>query len=237
MRVAVIPAAGIGRRFGGKKQFFKIGGKEIVEFPLRLFEKSELIDGVILVLPEEDLKRGEELQEKFKKIVKVVAGGKERQSSVYKGLKAAEELSPKEVMVHDGVRPVLELATINDMVIAISDYEADGIILGVKPKETVKEVGAPLEPGDFVVKKTLSRDKLILVQTPQLFKFDILLECHERAKREELFATDDSALLERYGYTVISIPGDYKNIKITTPEDLKVAELFLREIGALPEGL
>jgi len=235
VRVAVIPAAGIGRRFGGKKQFFKIGGREIVEFPLRVFSKSELIDGIVLVLPEEDLKKGQELQEKYPKVLKVVAGGKERQTSVYRGLKAAGEFSPKEVMVHDGVRPVIELATINDMVIALSDYEADGVILGVKPKETVKEVGAPLEPGDFVVERTLNRDRLVLVQTPQLFKFGVLMECHERAREEELFATDDSALLERYGYTVVSIPGDYRNVKITTPEDLKVAELFLREIGALPE--
>jgi len=235
VRVAVIPAAGIGRRFGGKKQFFKIGGREIIEFPLRVFNKSELIDGIVLVLPEEDLRRGEELKGKFPKLLKVVPGGKERQSSVYKGLTAAKELSPKEVIVHDGVRPVVELATVNDMVIALSDYGADGVILGVKPKETVKEVGAPLEPGDFFVERTLNRDKLILVQTPQLFKFEVLLECHERALREELFATDDSALLERYGYTVVSIPGDYRNVKITTPEDLKVAELFLKEIGTLPE--
>lgn len=235
MRIAVIPAAGIGRRFGGKKQFFKIGGKEIIEFPLRVFNKSELIDGIILVLPEEDLKKGEELKKAFPKILKVVAGGKERQSSVYRGLTAAGEFSPREVLVHDGVRPVVELSTINDMVIALSDYGADGVILGVKPKETVKEVGAPLEPGDFFVKRTLNRDKLILVQTPQLFKFEVLLNCHERAKEEELFTTDDAALLEKYGYTVVSIPGDYRNLKITTPEDLKVAELFLREIGALTE--
>jgi len=235
VRIAVIPAAGIGRRFGGKKQFFKIGGKEIIEFPLRVFNKSELIDGIILVLPEEDLKKGEELKKAFPKILKVVAGGKERQSSVYRGLTAAGEFSPREVLVHDGVRPVVELSTINDMVIALSDYGADGVILGVKPKETVKEVGAPLEPGDFFVKRTLNRDKLILVQTPQLFKFEVLLNCHERAKEEELFTTDDAALLEKYGYTVVSIPGDYRNLKITTPEDLKVAELFLREIGALTE--
>ncbi|MEO2064946.1 2-C-methyl-D-erythritol 4-phosphate cytidylyltransferase [Thermovibrio guaymasensis] len=235
MRVAVVPAAGIGRRFGGKKQFFKIGGREILEYPLKVLNKSDLIDGIILVLPQEDLKRGEELKEKFPKLLRVIPGGKERQSSVYRGLLAAEEFSPKEVIVHDGVRPVIELSTISDMVIALSDYQSDGIVLGVKPKETVKEVESPLEPGDFIVKRTLNRDKLILVQTPQLFKFRVLLECHKRAEKEDFFATDDAALLERYGYTVISIPGDYRNLKITTPEDLKVAELFLKEIGAIPD--
>ncbi|WP_456457392.1 2-C-methyl-D-erythritol 4-phosphate cytidylyltransferase [Thermovibrio sp.] len=233
MRVAVIPAAGVGRRFGGKKQFFKIFGKEIVEFPLTVFSKSELVDGIVVVLPQEDLEKGERLKEKYPKILKVVAGGKERQSSVYKGLLSVSSLNPEEVFVHDGVRPFLELSTLKDMVVALTDYQVDGVILGVRPKDTVKELGAPLEPGDFLVRKTLDRDKLVLVQTPQLFKFKVLLECHERALKENFFATDDSSLLERYGYSVVSIPGDYRNLKITTPEDLKVAELFLKESGFL----
>jgi len=233
VRVAVVPAAGSGRRFGGKKQFFKIGELEILEFPLRLFEKSELVDAVILVLPEEDLKEAERFKEKFRKLVKVVPGGKERQSSVYRGLVAAKELSPAEVLVHDGVRPVVEGSLIKELVVAMSDYQVDGVVPGVKPKETVKRVGAPLEPGDFIVEKTLDRDRLVLVQTPQKFKFKALLECHERAAKEEFVGTDDSALLERYGYTVVTIPGDYKNVKITTPEDLKVAELFSKELGII----
>ncbi len=230
MRVAVIPAAGSGRRFGGKKQFFRILGRRIVEFPLEVFNKSELIDAIVLVLPAEDLEAGQELQKKFPKIAAVVEGGEERQSSVFKGLLKASEFAPKEVIVHDGVRPVVEISTINDLTVALSDYEADGVILGVKPKETVKEVGAPLEPGDFLIERTLNRDKLILVQTPQIFKFEVLLECHKRAEKEEIIATDDSALLEKFGYTVVSITGDYRNIKITTPEDAKIAETFLKDI-------
>ena len=230
MRVAVIPAAGAGRRFGGKKQFFKILGRPVVEFPLEVFNKSELIDAVILVLPREDMAVGRELQQKFPKIAAVVEGGSERQSSVFKGLLKASELAPEEVVVHDGVRPIVELSLITELTVALSDYGADGVIPGVKPKETVKEVGAPLEPGDFLVKKTLNRDKLILVQTPQIFKFEILLECHRRAEKDEITATDDSALLEKYGYTVVSIAGDYRNIKITTPEDVKIAEAFLKDI-------
>ncbi len=233
MRVAVIPAAGVGRRFGGKKQFFKLFGREIVEFPLTVFSKSEFVDKVVLVLPKEDLERGERLKEKYPKLLEVVPGGEERQSSVYKGLLAVSPLNPEEVFIHDGVRPVLELSVLKDMVVALADYQVDGVILGVRPKDTVKEIGAPLEPGDFLIKKTVERDKLILVQTPQLFKFEVILSCHERALREGFLATDDSALLERYGYSVVSIPGDYRYIKITTPEDLKVAELFLKELGLL----
>jgi len=230
VRVAVIPAAGSGKRFGGKKQFFKILGRNVVEFPLEVFNKSELIDAIILVLPKDDMDIGKELQNRFPKIAAVVEGGGERQSSVFKGLLKAAELNPKEVIVHDGVRPIVELSTINNLTVALSDYEADGVILGVKPKETVKEVGAPLEPGDFLVERTLNRDKLILVQTPQIFKFEVLLECHKRAEKEEIIATDDSALLEKFGYTVVSIAGDYRNIKITTPEDAKIVEALLKDI-------
>ncbi len=235
MRVAVVPAAGVGRRFGGKKQFYRILGKPVIEFPLEVFSKSELIDAVVLVLPKENLNLGEELKKKFPKIAAVVEGGGERQSSVFRGLKKASELRPEEVLVHDGVRPVIDLSLITDLTVAMSDYETEGVIPGVKPKETVKEVGAPLEPGDFLVEKTLNRDKLILVQTPQLFKFEVLLECHRRAEKEDVVVTDDSALLERYGYTVVAIAGSYRNIKITTPEDIKIAEVFLREL--YPKGL
>ena len=226
MRFAVIPAAGSGRRFGGKKQFFEIKGKPLIEYPLKVFQKSELIHGIILVLPEEDLEFGEKLKEKFPKIVRVVKGGEERQSSVYKGLKSITD-PVKEVLIHDGVRPVISAVMIRDLVISLSDYDVDGVILGVKPKETVKEINSPLEPGDFFVKKTLNRDSLILVQTPQIFSFQVLFECHERARKEGFFATDDSALLEKYGYSVVAIPGDYTNIKVTTPEDVEIVSLFL----------
>jgi 2-C-methyl-D-erythritol 4-phosphate cytidylyltransferase len=226
VRFAIIPAAGSGRRFGGKKQFFEIKGKPLIEYVLKVFQKSELIHGIILVLPEEDLESGEKLKEKFPKIVRVVKGGEERQSSVYRGLKSITE-PVKEVLIHDGVRPVISTVMIRDLVISLSDYDVDGVISGVKPKETVKEVDSPLEPGDFFVKKTLNRDNLILVQTPQIFSFQVLLECHERAREEGFFATDDSALLEKYDYTVVSIPGNYKNIKVTTKEDLEIASLFL----------
>jgi 2-C-methyl-D-erythritol 4-phosphate cytidylyltransferase len=229
VRIAVIPAAGSGRRFGGRKQFFEVLGRPVVEFPIEVFQKSPLIDGIVLVFPEEDLEFGNKFKLKYDKVISVVPGGSERQFSVYKGLSEAAKFKPSEVLIHDGVRPFLELSTVEDLVVALSDYEADGVILGVKPKETVKRVGAPLERGDFLIEETLNREKLVLVQTPQLFKFDVIYECHERALKEDFMATDDSALLERYGFTVVSIPGDYRNVKITTPEDVKIVELFLKE--------
>ncbi len=227
MRYAVIPAAGSGRRFGGKKQFFEINGVPIIEHTLRVFEKSELVHGIVLILPEKDLDFGERLREKFKKIRYVVPGGEERQVSVLKGLKAIENDGVSEVLIHDGVRPLISLSLIRELVIALSDYEVNGVIPALKPKDTVKLVGAPLERGDFFVEKTLDRDKLVLVQTPQVFVYDVIWECHRRAAEEDFWATDDSALLERYGYSVVAIPGEPFNIKITTKDDIKLAEFFL----------
>lgn len=232
MRYAVIPAAGSGRRFGGKKQFFEVRGIPLVEYSLKIFERSEFIHGVVLVLPESDLRFGEELKEKYKKVKFVVAGGEERQSSVFNGLKVLRDLKVKEVVVHDGVRPLITDSLIRELVIALSDYEVDGVIPGIKPRDTVKEVGVPLERGDFFVKKTLDRDKLVLVQTPQVFLFDVLYKCHQLAEKEEFFGTDDASLLERYGYNVVSIPGEPFNIKVTTPSDLKFVEFFLSYLSS-----
>ncbi len=221
MRAVIVPSAGSGKRFGAKKQFFTVNGKMIVEYSIEVFSKSELVDAIVLVVPEDDVEVGRKLAERYPKITKVVPGGSERQFSVFEGLKSIKGENFKEVFVHDGVRPNVSPVLLNDLVVALSDYDAHGVIPAVKPKDTVKEAGAPLERGDFIVKKTLDRDKLLLVQTPQLFIYDVLLECHERALSDDFLATDDSALLERYGYTVVAIPGDPQNIKITTKEDLK----------------
>jgi len=226
VRCAIIPAAGIGRRFGGKKQFYKVKGIPIIEYTLRPFQKSDMIDFIVLVVPKEDLSTWSGISEKFPKIKKVVAGGIERQESLYIGLKCIDE-PVREVVIHDGVRPLLTKSLLEDAIIALRDYDVDGVITGVRPKDTVKEVSSQLEPGDFFVSKTLDRDKLILVQTPQVFKFDVLLECHEMAKNEDFLSSDDSALLEKYGYSVVSIAGDYMNIKVTTPEDVEIVSLFV----------
>jgi len=227
VRFAVVAAAGSGKRFGGKKQFFEVNGKPIVEYSLAVLERSEFVHGIVVVLPEEDLPYGERLKERFSKIEGIVAGGAERQESVYNGLKFLKGRSVREVFVHDGARPLLEPWLVRELVIAISDYEVEGVVPGVKPRDTVKEVGAELEPGDHFVKKTLNRDRLVLVQTPQLFNFEVLLECHERARKEGFEATDDAALLERYGYSVVVIPGSFRNVKVTTREDLAVVKAFL----------
>ncbi len=228
MRAAIIAAAGSGRRFGKRKQFERLFGRSVLEWAVLPFEKSPLVDSIVVVAPPDAIEDVKDLLRDFKKLTAVVCGGPERQNSVFNGLRAVDK-NCKQVFIHDGARPVVFPEFLNRLVVAIEDYLCEGVVLAVKPKETVKELGAELEEGDFVVKKTLCREKLALSQTPQLFEFKTLLLCHERAAEEEFLGTDDASLLERYGYTVISIEGDYRNIKITTPEDAKVAEVFLKE--------
>ncbi|OMH40179.1 2-C-methyl-D-erythritol 4-phosphate cytidylyltransferase [Desulfurobacterium indicum] len=228
MRYAVIPAAGRGKRFGAKKQFVEVNGKSIIEFTLRPFQESSLIDKIIVVAPEEFIPEMETRVEKFPKVESVIPGGCERQESVFNGLKCIQNRC-SEVIVHDGVRPLIARKMINDLISAYQEYGVEGVITAVKPKDTIKVVGAPLEGSDFLVKETLNREKLVLVQTPQLFNFEVLLECHKKAAEEGFWGTDDASLLERYGYTVVAIKGNYRNIKITTPEDLEIFKVFLTQ--------
>ncbi|WP_457568252.1 2-C-methyl-D-erythritol 4-phosphate cytidylyltransferase [Desulfurobacterium sp.] len=230
MRYAIIPAAGRGKRFGGKKQFVEVGGKSIIEFTLKPFEESPLINKIVVVAPAESIPEMESKVRAFSKVEAIIPGGCERQESVFNGLKYINGKC-SEVIVHDGVRPLVTKKLISELVSAYQDYGVEGVITAVKPKDTVKSVGAPLEGSDFLIKETLNRDKLVLVQTPQLFDFGVLMECHERAIKEGFWGTDDASLLERYGYTVVAIKGDYRNIKITTPEDLDIFRVFLDQMA------
>ncbi|WP_456437460.1 2-C-methyl-D-erythritol 4-phosphate cytidylyltransferase [Desulfurobacterium sp.] len=229
MRYAIIPAAGRGKRFGGKKQFIEVGGKAIIEFTLKPFEESPFIDKIVVVAPEESIPEMELRVKDFSKVEAVIPGGCERQESVFNGLKYIDGRC-SEVVVHDGVRPLVTKRMIDELVSAYQEYGVEGVITAVKPKDTVKAVGASLEGSDFLVKETLNREKLILVQTPQLFNFEVLIECHRKAAEEGFWGTDDASLLERYGYTVVAIKGDYRNIKITMPEDIDIFRVFLNQM-------
>ncbi len=227
MRTVLIPAAGIGSRFGKKKQFLMVNGKLLIEYAIAIFENSELIDSIVLILPREDVDRFSFLRKRFKKLIDIVPGGPDRQHSVLEGLERIRDLGTDEVIIHDGVRPFFSRNLIEDLTVAYNEYGVDGIITGVRPRETVKLASSEIEPGDFIVGKTVDRNRVILVQTPQLFNYDVLLKCHKKADEEEIVLTDDSALLERYGYSIVSIQGDYRNIKVTTPNDIEMIRPFL----------
>jgi len=221
----VIAAGGKGERFGNNqpKQFCPIAGKPILEWTLDKFEDCSLVDGIILVVPQgmiEYTKRKITLS-RYKKIKKIVEGGKERTDSVYNGLSALEE-DTQIVLIHDGVRPHVSTSLIELVIRKTEIYGA--VIPGVPAKETVKEKNEE----NFVV-KTLPRKKIYLIQTPQGFKKDLIKNAHTRAKLKDFKASDDACLVENIGQRVYIIPGEEKNIKITTCFDFKLAEILLKE--------
>ncbi len=221
---AVIVAAGKGLRMNHSvpKQYLLIAGRPVLGHTLLVFDASERIDEVFVVISKEDFGFCRDTlipPLNLKKKINLVSGGTERQDSVYNGLRA---LSPKTdtVVIHDGVRPFVgpeELAA------CISGVEETGAcILGIPVSDTLKHVGKTGR-----IEKTLARDNIWLAQTPQVFKYELILKAHETARRDGFRGTDDALLVERLGINVKIIPGSKTNIKITTPQDLALAEAIL----------
>ncbi|MCK4385612.1 MAG: 2-C-methyl-D-erythritol 4-phosphate cytidylyltransferase [candidate division Zixibacteria bacterium] len=224
--IAIIAAGGEGKRIEGNlpKQFLMLKDKLILAHTVDKFERCELIDEIILVVPEDYLEYcSREVVDKygFKKVRKVICGGKERQDSVHLGLKSCPN-NTSIAVIHDGVRPLISPDKISESIKICQEKNA--VVLVVPVKDTVKRV----EHGNIIT--TLDRKKLWLTQTPQTFEYKLILEAYEKAKEDNFVGTDDSVLVERLGYEVTILEGDYKNIKITTIEDLQVAEKLL-EVG------
>lgn len=222
---AVIVSAGKGVRFmeGQKKQFYFLGGKPILAHTLDKFETCPLIRSILLVVSQEDMDTClKEVIEayKFQKVSQIVPGGKQRQESVKKGIDAL----PKDtdiVTIHDGVRPFVTRAMIEDSIHSAVRYGA--VVLAMPVKDTIK-----MSNPDGTVLKTLDRESLWQIQTPQTFQANVIKEAYHRATEDGLIGTDDASLVERIGGKVHILPGSYTNIKITTPEDLLLANLFLK---------
>lgn len=223
--VAIIPAGGAGHRLGSAiaKQYLLLDGIPVLVRTLKIFQLAEIIDEIVLVVPEDDLTFvREQLIEKYDltKVKFIVAGGKERQNSVRSGLSKISEKCDV-VIIHDGVRPLLTEEMINHVVAAA---KSDGAAsLGVKVKDTVKQTAN----GD-IVEATVPRNNLWLTQTPQAFTCDILKKAYAAALSDKFYGTDDASLVERIGVKVKMIAGSYENIKITTPDDLIVAEALIK---------
>jgi 2-C-methyl-D-erythritol 4-phosphate cytidylyltransferase len=230
---AVIVSAGKGLRFmeGKKKQFYLLGGKPILVHTLGKFETCSLIRSVRLVVGKEDLDYClKEIVEKyrFQKVSKIVPGGKRRQESVKNGINAL----PKDadiVAIHDGVRPLVTQTMIEDSIHFAARYGA--VVFATPVKETIK-----MSNPDGTVLKTLDRESLWQIQTPQTFQVDVIREAHSRATGDGFVGTDDASLVERLGGKVHILPGSYTNIKITTPDDLVLANLFLKMETLSKEG-
>ena len=221
--IAIVPAAGLGRRFGEdrNKRFVTLGGKPVILWALEALERMAEIREIIPVLKESDIQAGLELFSQYgiTKIRRVAPGGRERQDSVFNALHFIKEKTSV-VMIHDGVRPLFETRVVRRALKALAG--CDGVVIGVPPKDTIKEVA------DDFVKRTLKRDALIAVQTPQIFLYQPLFDAYERAMKESFYATDDSALVEWNGGRIRVVSGGHSNIKVTTPEDLVVAEALLK---------
>lgn len=222
----LVPAAGSGRRMGTSlsKQYLALAGQPIVARTLSVFERHPGVARILLIAPSDEVAFCRtEIVERFgfTKVREVVAGGAERQDSVRFGLLACGAAEDEIVLIHDGVRPFLSTAVI-DQVIA-SAGQVGGCVVGVPVKDTIKEIEGGRIAG------TPDRRRLWQAQTPQAFPFRIILQAHESAWREGFRGTDDASLVERLGLPVAMIEGSYRNIKITTPEDLVLARAFLGE--------
>lgn len=218
---AIIVAAGRGTRMGSEipKQFMSIAGKTILETTIYKFEKSNEVDEIILIVNKDDLDYvRSEIAIQFEKITKVKAGGSTRTESVFEGIKAVGD-DCGIVLIHDGVRPFVSYNLISNCVEGAYEFEACIPVTDVV--DTIKEVSQ-----DGIVQNTLNRSMLKAVQTPQAFDYELIRDCYIRAITEEEVFTDDASIVEYYGHKVKTIEGLARNMKITTPLDLRIAEIF-----------
>ena len=214
---AIVVAAGAGRRFGSAKQFALLGGKSVLDRTLEAVAGHPEVDEVVLVLPAGV--RGARYRERWSKIAAVVRGGEKRQDSVARGFARLESGPGDIVLVHDGVRPLVGPEVISRVIAKAG--ETGAAVAAVPVEDTIKE-----SAGGFIV-RTLERDSLRRVQTPQGFRYEVLDEALRRAREDGFYGTDEAALVERTGHPVALVMGDPRNIKITTAADLKIAEAWI----------
>jgi len=224
--VAIIPAGGAGKRLKAQKakQYLLLDDMPVLVHTLKVFQKSKTIDEIVLVLPPDDVASAhQKLINKYAllKVTAVVAGGKERQDSVRNGL-AAITRECDIVVIHDAVRPFVTQELIKQVVVAAKSFGAASV--GVKAKDTIKETKK-----DNLIATTIPRQNLWLTQTPQAFKFEFLKKAYRAAYDKKFYGTDDASLIEQIGKKVKMIEGSYENIKITTPEDLVMAEALMKK--------
>ncbi|HEX4231919.1 MAG TPA: 2-C-methyl-D-erythritol 4-phosphate cytidylyltransferase [Bryobacteraceae bacterium] len=230
MKVSVIiPAAGLGTRMGrttpekegiSRKQFMLLNGSPILVHTIRKFVSSPLVTEIVVALRGDDLIWAQELfsQQRFSKTVRVAEGGETRQQSVQNALASIDDDTDL-VAVHDAVRPFIEIEVIEKVIREAS--ETGAAIVGIVPVDTVKQVHRNK------VRATLPRDRLILTQTPQVFRLELLRTAFEKARQDLFVGTDESSLVERLEQVEVSVvAGTDRNIKITKPSDMELAKLY-----------
>ena len=235
--VVIVPAAGLGTRMGrsspekagvSRKQFMLLDGSPIFLHTVRKFAKCDRVTEIVLAVRSEDIAWVTGLlgKEKPGKMVRVVEGGDSRQQSVENAL-ATVNAKTDLVAVHDAVRPFIDLPTIEKVIDEAG--ESGAAIVGIVPVDTVKQVGS-VRANRAKVRNTLPRDRLVLAQTPQVFRYDLLRRAFQSARADEFTGTDESSLVERMEEIEVSVVlGSDRNIKITKPSDMELARLFAKE--------
>lgn len=233
MRVSVIiPAAGLGTRMGrasaekagtSRKQFMLLDNEPVIVHTLRKFAAVAAVSEIVMAIRQEDRAWAEELiaRGRFAKPVRLVEGGESRQQSVENAL-ASLKPDTELVAVHDAVRPFIDPATIQQVFEEAARTGA--AIVGIVPVDTVKQVHKT------TIRQTIPRERLVLAQTPQVFRYALLRQAFEKAREDSFSGTDESSLVERLGQAEVSVvPGSDRNIKITKPTDMDLARLFLEQ--------
>lgn len=222
---AIILAGGRGTRMNmdKSKQFLSLNGKPLIYYTIKAFEQNPNVDSIILVLPKNEIDYCvKEVIEKYNlKIDDLVEGGKERQDSVYNALNKLKDCDV--VLIHDGARPFVTTEIIDKGIEFAKLYGAAAP--GVTPKDTIK-----VKDKDNFSISTPERSSLVAIQTPQCFRYDIIKKCHDNIKENQVHVTDDTMAVERYAHKVYIYEGEYTNIKVTTPEDLIIAEHLAAQV-------
>ena len=222
---AIIPSGGEGKRIGGSlpKQYMKFNGKEMIVYTLEVFQECNDVDEIIVAAREEFFDLIYELKDKYNltKLSRVISGGNERQDSVYNALFSISLDGDDLVAVHDAARPLLPQ---NILVAAINSAKKfDSIVVALKAKDTL------VNAGDFI-QDYLSRDNTFCVQTPQIFKADILIDAFEKAKADNFYGTDESMLVTRASYKVKIVEGSALNFKVTAKSDVELFEKLIKKL-------
>ncbi len=233
--IVVIPAAGLGTRMSAPgsglksktKQFFELQGTPILIHTLRKFDECARVDEIVVALRGNETAGFEALiaREHFRKPIRVVEGGEHRQDSVANALHSLTAADDDIVLVHDAVRPFVDQETIIGVIEGVEKYGA--AIAGIPAIDTVKQVDRTADGA--VVVATVPREKMVLAQTPQGFRFALIRKSFDEALADGFVGTDEASLIERSGGTVHVVMGSPRNIKITTPGDLDLAELYISQ--------
>jgi 2-C-methyl-D-erythritol 4-phosphate cytidylyltransferase len=225
---AIVAGAGRGERIGTResKQFLDLDGVPVLARSLLNLQAVPEVEEVVIVVNGDDLGRAsKEIVETYNltKVINVIEGGEWRQESVFRALRVLSDTET--ILIHDGARPLATPELFSRTIRALMESDCEGMIAAVPVVDTIKEV-----EGGWVV-RTPERRRLWAVQTPQCFRSFALIDAHEKANQEGVWATDDAALLERYRYRIRVVEGDLTNLKITFPRDIVLAEALLKKGG------